>query len=416
MDIEGVYNEEEREDAERRIAEEKRRRAQMPIKIKPFEGNEYKTDFTKTVGSVYRGKDNLFIFKSKKTRGQVLNEFKSKVQFRAEELDAHFVSSVQKLVETDVERVYLPVLYVKIKKTRKSGEYSDTVHNNPPVYLSIVGGTKTSKTHYLHNFSSTVQCFQTASDLPTNGEAGELSLTKQEQAPVLCAPREVSYGYYNVNARATKEDLESIDDVLQTRVFDAPYVSEYEKLMPGETVKEYEILQTLLFPVWVVRVPFHSKSLHYYVSDCAAEPSCYNMPYNEKTVRETEERLCALHARKAPFKTAMAIAFIGILIFGLISFGFHIFAMDESTSIYPHLTMVLYVVLLVAHIANLAASLRSPFAAEIPYSKLEITRKDLEKCESENIAKKFFTRFLIAAVILALVITDFCICQALLSV
>ena len=72
MDIEGVYEQEQKDEEERRIVEEKRRRDAMPSKIKPFEGNEYETKFVQKV-LYYRDKPNTFIFKSKKTREVISN-------------------------------------------------------------------------------------------------------------------------------------------------------------------------------------------------------------------------------------------------------------------------------------------------------------------------------------------------------
>lgn len=435
MDIEGVYEQEQKDEEERRLVEEKRRRDAMPSKIKPFEGNEYAPTFGPKMLN-YCDKPNTFIFKSKKTREQVVNEFKSKVEMQADEFDGAFVKSVKSLVDSDVECVYLPVLYVKIKKTRKSGEYSDTVQNGAPVYFSLLEGTKGSKKHFLHEFLPKVKRPKTMKNAFGDSEfgrrfgeemkkrqqkndeaAGELTLDEQTEKPIKYVfERE---RYYDVNARASKDDLEAIEDVMHRRMLQLPYVHDYENLKDGEQVTEYETLQTLLFPVWVVRVPFQGKRFHYYVSDIATEISCYNMPYSKKAVEQTEERLCIQHAKGAPLRGLMIPLFIAILLFGLVAAVYHMMAMDETPNeggiIYCSITMIAYPVLLIVHIANFAASQRFPFAKEIPHAQMEQTRRELDIYEAKSVKKDAMWHLLILAIVLALVVIDFSICLSLLN-
>ena len=67
MDIEGLYNEEENNAKKRKAAEEKRRREAMPIRVGEFGNKPYATVFSKTVRTAYEKRENLFIFKAKKT-------------------------------------------------------------------------------------------------------------------------------------------------------------------------------------------------------------------------------------------------------------------------------------------------------------------------------------------------------------
>ena len=339
----------------------------------------------------------------------MLADFKAAVAARADDLEATFVENVDKAVLSDVELAYMPVLYFQLKRYRKSGQTSETMHFGGPEYLSMVEGARECPTHYLNQFLPQVKCEKRPKKaVATEGGdegAGELSMvtTTEIEGPYVYRRGR----YYDTKAKASKDDLVNVEDVANVHVFDEMRVTASKLLGAYDTVLEHTILQTLLFPIWVVRIPYAGQTFHYYVSDIIAEPSYFNMPYNNTAVKKLEERLVANHERRSALRGVMYPGFFLVLIAGIIAF---ISGMNNDSwggdPILLMVAMIGYPGLLIAHIANFAMAVARPFNRIISHEWMEETRQRLEEYEKQNIVAVYIIHLLILLAIAAIVALD----------
>ena len=404
--MEGTNNQEQ-------YSEAQNRRDKMPVK---FTGGQvsYRPRLEGTVKR-YAQRENLFIFKAKKSAEQVLQEFQWAMDMQAAKLDGAFMDVVRTLTEADVEMVYLPVQYCRIERVQKSNGAIEPCGKT--CYLSVLAGVK-NKGCFLNNYMPETERVKTPKQAAQGEEmeAGELTLTA---SPATTKKRKIVYRtqpFFDMKAAQETENLETAENVLDAGVWESvePLNITASVLALGEKIAEYKILKTLLFPLWVVKLPYRGMTFYHYLSDIGTEVSLYNLPWTRQEVERTEERLAKFCDKLNPLRRVMLFASIGILIFGMVAFVKRCEAADYTGKSYLDSLKLLYLVLLIGHVINMAFAFSSPFNQEIHFSLVHRTQRELDDFEADGMMKKYLLHLLGVVVVLAILLVDFCICQALL--
>ena len=408
MDIEEADNQNKRSDVENR------RPKKMPVN---FTGGQvsYRPRLEGTVKR-YRERSQLFVFKAKKSAEQVLQEFKWEMEGQAERLESAFMDVVHATTEADVEMLYLPVQYCRIKSVKKRNGSIES-HHGANCYLSVMAGVR-NKACFLNAYMPETERVKAPKKAKRDEEmeAGEITLGGSSAS---MKTRKIVYRtqpFFDTKASKENENLENVEDVLEIGVWESvdPFHVNASVLPSGEQIEEYEILQTLLFPIWVVKLPYRGMTFYHYISDLATAVSLYNLPWNRQEVERTKERLAAHCERLNPLKTVMTIASIGILIFGIVAFVYHCEAADYTGKSYLESLKLLYLVLLIGHVTNLCLAFDMPFNAVIHFSLVHKTQRELDDFEADGLLKKYLLHLSGLFVVVVILLVDLIACVSLL--
>ena len=360
MDIKGVYDGKER----KRAAIERRKYFNRMKIVGEYEPRFAPRLAEETVGQAYLEKEQVYAFKSKKTAGQVWNEFCAEVEKRAEELDPAFVEAVRKGGEENVERVYLPVYYHFIKKQFNAEQDYELTGKWGPYYFSPI-----------EEEEKTVDFFKNF--LPSNGK--EVSGKKASSA------------YYDVSEERTAADLEDLQTIKDARVWVAPDFKHHPRVAEGFEITEYKILQTLLFPLWIVSVDYQGNYYHYAADVGQTRP--INLPKTQAWREATEKRLNALKTAYEPFREATAVLFWMSAVLGAAALVLHFFAARTDVGKgYALPTIALYALFFLGQWLG-----AKKLAPQLPYLKeTQFWRAELELCtlQSQSV-KKYVLRFVL---------------------
>jgi hypothetical protein len=335
------------------------------------------------VGQAYLGKEQAYAFKSKKTAEQVWDEFCAEVQKRAEELDPAFVEAVKNGGEENVERVYLPVYFHLIKRQYNKEQDYELSGRFGPYYLSPI--TEEEKTvDFFKNF------------VPTKG--------KEPTIKKACKT------YYDVEAEYSAADLEDLETLKDARVWIAPDFKNHPHVAEDFEITDYKILQTLLFPLWIVSVDYQGKYYHY-ASD-VSETRLINLPKTQDWREVTEERLNALKSAYVPMREVTSVLFWMGAVLGVVALVLHFLAArTDAGKGYALPTILLYLLYFIGQWLG-----AKKLAPQLPYLKeTQFWRAELELCtlQSQNV-KKYVVRFLLYLLVwlglTALVVADVFVC------
>ena len=379
MDIRGVYDKKERQET----AKKRRKYAQRMKIVGDYEPRFAPRIAEQTLGELFLGQKDVYAFKPKKTAGQVWNEFHNAIEKRAGELTEEFVSAVRQGGEQNVELVYLPVYFHIVKKQYNAEKDYEIIGRWGPYYYSPITQEE-STVDFFRNF--------------LGGKGGVISEEKACKA------------YYRTDEERDEQDLEDLQTIASAKVWELPDWKHHPCLVDGFEITEQKILQTLLFPLWIIRVGYQDGYYHY-ASD-VSETQPINLPKTKAWREKTEARLNQLNAVCSPLQEASKALFWVAAVLGVLALIFHFFAgKTEAGAAYASQTFLGFLPVFAALWAGKKwLAPRMPFLKDTQFWRTELELSSLQKQSKKGYVIRFALYALLVVLLAAMMIVDLCIC------